>query len=71
MWCIETIIELNQKALEMYIEGRHLAEAYSAVGINAEFKADKAEICTENEFSNIVSHLQENKDVEVTSSRWI
>jgi hypothetical protein len=69
MWCLETIIELNQKAMEAYIEGRHLAEAYKDVGINSDIQNSNY-IFDQNELNEIALNLREN-DVQITSSRWI
>jgi hypothetical protein len=69
MWCLETIVELNQKAMEAYIEGRHLAEAYKDVGINSDIQNSNY-IFDQNELDEIALNLREN-DVQITSSRWI
>lgn len=69
MWCLETIIELNQKAMEAYIEGRHLAEAYKDVGVNSDIQNSNY-IFDQNELNEIALNLREN-DVQITSSRWI
>lgn len=71
MWCLETIIALNKKAMEMYIEGRHIAEAYAATGINSDLSVVRCDEYTNDELDLVVSDLQENKNVEITSSRWI
>lgn len=34
MWCLETIIALNEKAAELAAAGRPITEAYAAVGIS-------------------------------------
>jgi len=69
MWCLETIIELNQKAIEAYIDGRHLAEAYKDVGINSNIQ-DSNDIFDQNELNEIASSLK-GDHVNITSSRWI
>jgi len=69
MWCLETIIELNQKAMEAYIDGRHLAEAYKDVGINSDIQNSNY-IFDESELNEIAYSLKGDQ-ANVTSSRWI
>lgn len=71
MWCLETIVELNRKAMEMYIQGRHIADAYAAVGINSTFAPENCDDCSQEQFDEVVQDLQEDRDVTIASSRWI
>jgi len=41
MWCLETIIQLNQKAMELAAQNKPIQKAYAAVGINAFIPKDK------------------------------
>lgn len=69
MWCLETIIKLNQKAMEAYIDGRHLAEAYKDTGINSNIQ-DSNDVFSESEL-NEIAYSSKGDHVNVTSSRWI
>lgn len=71
MWCLETIVDLNKKAIEMHIQGRHMADAYAAVGINASFETENSDEYSQEQLDEVMKDLQENKDVEIASSRWI
>lgn len=71
MWCLETIVDLNRKAMEMYIQGRHIADSYAAVGINASFETENSDEYSQEQLDEVMKDLQENKDVEIASSRWI
>jgi hypothetical protein len=40
MWCLETIIRLNEKAMELAAENKPTQQAFAAVGINASVPKD-------------------------------
>ena len=53
MWCLETIIALNDKACQFAREGKPISEAYKAVGIplsNCQISKQNLESKNENEW---------------------